>query len=115
MCAELISLGGPLAVIRTDAPQGFVALTNDKLLAKHRVFIESGTARIKIMLQKDLYKNFKMNLLLINYTLYLIVTAGLNAWVQSRSLLSHEMIMQRDQFTSEQLPINDLDLIIKQS
>ena len=45
LCAELIPLDGPLAVIRTDAAPGFVALTNDELLAKHRIAIEIGNRK----------------------------------------------------------------------
>ena len=44
-----------------------------------------------------------------------IVTAGLNARIRSRGLSSREMMMQRDQFTCEQILINDQDLIMKQN
>ena len=55
LCAELIPLDGHLAVIRTEAYPGFIALTNDELLAKHRKLLKSGSALIiiKILLQRE--------------------------------------------------------------
>lgn len=124
MCAALIPLDGPLAVIRTDAVPGFVALTKDELLAKHRISIEIGNrknqnknpvAERAVQELEDEILRREPNCRSITPLFLAIVTAGLNTRIRSRGLSSREMMMQRDQFTCEQLPINDRDLILKQN
>ena len=43
-----------------------------------------------------------------------LAVARLNSRIRSRGLSSREMLTQRDQFTNEQIPITDQDLIISQ-
>ena len=40
LCMDLHPLDGPLAVVRTDAAPGFVALVDDSLLKQHHICIE---------------------------------------------------------------------------
>ena len=82
--AELIPLDGPLAVIRTESAPGFIALTNDELLAKHEI---SAIIIIKILLQReravqeleDEILRRESNCRSITPLFLAIVTAGLNA------------------------------------
>ena len=41
-------------------------------------------------------------------------TARLNARIRSRGLSAREMLFQRDQFTNDQIPLQDMDLITEQ-
>ena len=124
LCADLIPLDGPLAVVRTDAAPGFSALANDELLAKHRISLEIGNhknrnknpvAERAVQELEDEILRREPNCRSITPLFLAIVTAGLNTRIRSRGLSSSEMMMQRDKFTCEQLPINDRDLIMKQN
>ena len=41
-------------------------------------------------------------------------TARLNARIRSRGLSSREMLYQRDQFSNEQIPVSDREIIVQQ-
>ena len=110
LCAELILLEGPLAVIHTDAAPGFVALTNDELMAKHRISIEIGNCKNhnKNPIAERAEQEFEDEILRrepncrsITPLFLAIVTAGLNARIRSRGISFREMMMQRDQFICE--------------
>ena len=123
LCVGLRPLDGPPAVIRTDPAPGFQALVSDKLLAKERIILELG--RIKNPnknpvaekavqeLEEELLRHDPLNSSISAMTLS-IVTARLNSRIRSRGLSAREMWTHRDQFTHEQIPVDDKQLIIEQ-
>ena len=124
LCANLIPLDGPFAVIRTDPAPGFAALVNDELLSKHRIAIEIGRHknRNKNPVAERGVQELEEELLRrdpgcrsVSQLALDLATAGLNSRIRSRGLSSREMLTQRDQFTNKQLPVNDRDLILKQN
>ena len=123
-CLELRPIDGPNAVIRVDSAPGLVALRNDSVLAKYHISLDYG--RIKNInknpvaeraiqeLEEELLKAApaqpKVSRLVLSVT-----TARLNARIRSRGLSAREMFMLRDQFSNDQLPVSDRDLIESQS
>jgi len=115
--------GGPSAVVRSDPAPGFVHLENDPLLKKHGIFVEIGrrknvnknpiAERGVQELEEDIRK-MEPSGGPINNTTLVISIANLNAKLRTRGLSSREMLYQRDQFTHQQIPVNDLELIVEQ-
>ena len=123
LCLELRPLDGPFAVIRTDAAPGFVALVENDVLAKHRLCIEVG--RIKNLNKNPIaeraVQEVESEILHQDPTggavtaVQLSTTiARLNSRIRNRGLSAREIWTQRDQFTLEQLPISDRQLILDQ-
>ena len=122
LCIGLRPLDGPPAIIRTDPAPGFNKLVDDPLLTQHRLSIEIG--RVKNCnknpvaekaiqeLENELLKLDHDNS--VNESRLSIAIANLNSRVRSSGLSSREMLMQRDQFTGEQLPLQDRQLISDQ-
>jgi hypothetical protein len=120
LCIELRPLDGPPAVIRTDPAPGFVHLINDKLLKHYRMTVEIG--RIKNLnknpVAEKAVRELEDELLRQDPTggpasplLLSVATTTLNARIRSRGLSAREMWFQRDQFTNEQVPFNDSQMI----
>ena len=115
--------GGPAAVVRSDGGTGFVHLENDPVLKKHGISVEIGRRKNKNKnpiaergvqeLEEEITKLEPSGGPITNTTL-VIATANLNAKLRSRGLSSREMLYQRDQFTQQQIPVNDLELIVQQ-
>jgi hypothetical protein len=122
LCIELRPMDGPVAVVRTDPP-GFVALTEDDLLKRHRISIEVGRVkntnknpvaeRAVQELEDELLRQVPGGGPVPILTLAVAV-ARMNSRIRSRGLSSREMLTQRDQFTNEQLPVCDRQLIAEQ-
>jgi hypothetical protein len=123
MCLELRPLDGPFAVIRTDAAPGFVALVENVVLAKHRLCIEVG--RIKNLNKNPIaeraVQEVESEILhqdptggAITAVQLSTTIARLNSRIRNRGLSAREIWTQRDQFTLEQLPISDRQLILDQ-
>ena len=102
LCIGLRKLDGPPAVIRTDPAPGFAALVKDALLSTYRLTIELG------LLHQQPTGGAVTQLVLS------IATANLNTRVGNRGFSARELWTQRDQFTNEQLPLTDYDLIRQQ-
>ena len=119
-CIDMCPLDGPPCVVRTDCARGFQALCEDPLMRKHNIIIELG--RVKNInknpvaekavqeLEEEIVKSFPRGGRLTHLELA-VITTRLNTRIRSRGLSSKEMWQQRDQFTNDQLPIKDLDLI----
>ena len=124
LCVPMRPLDGPTAVIRTDPAPGFKALAEDELLERHRICLEIGRA-------KNLNKNSVaeravqevVNEILnedplagpVTDVALAIATANLNALIPSRGLSAREMWSQHDQFSNQQIPLLDQELILKQN
>ena len=124
LCVPLRPLDGPIAVIRTDPAPGFQALSQDDFLQQQRLCIEIG--RIKNINKNPVaeksIQEVEHELLLtdpsgdpVSPLQLALAIARLNSRVRGRGLSSREMWTQRDQYTNEQIPVVDLDLIIQQN
>ena len=123
MCIPLRPLDGPFAVVRTDPAPGFMALVKDELLAKHRICIEVGRVknqnknpvaeRAVQELERELLKLEPMGGPVTQLDLTVAV-ANLNTRVRRGGMSARELLMQRDQFTSDQLPLDDHKVILEQ-
>ena len=117
---ELIPLEGPPAIIRTDPAPGFQALLNDPSLRKHRIVIDIG--RVKSLnknpvaeraiqeLEGEITRLDKTQGSCTPLSLESAVKK-LNSRIRSDGLSAREIFFQRDQFTNEQIPVNDASLI----
>ena len=117
LMSSFVPLEGPPAVIRCDPAPGFQALTRDPTLAAHRISIEIG--RIKNCnknpvaeraiqeLEGEILRQDPLGGALIGITLSLAVSR-LNKRIRSRGMSSWEMYCQRDMFTGNQLPVDDI-------
>ena len=122
-CIPLRSLDGPKAVVRVDPAAGFVALRNDSTLAQHGIQLEFGRTknpnknpvaeRAIQELEDELLRDTRGDTMITAMKLA-VVTARLNSRIRSRGLSSREMWIQRNQFTNEQLPVSDRELIESQ-
>ena len=123
LCIGLRPLDGPPAVIRTDPAPGFAALVKDALLSTYRLTIELG--RVKNVNKNPVAEKAVCELeheLLhqqptggaVTQLVLSIATANLNTRIRNRGFSARELWTQRDQFTNEQLPLTDYDLIRQQ-
>ena len=126
LCVQLQPLSGPTSVIRTDAAPAFMKLREDEILQKHHIKLEIG--RVKNInknpvaekaiqeVEEELLKtaNYdRLNRTITPRTLAVAV-AAVNTRIRARGLSSREMWMQRDQWTNEQIPIDDYNIITQQ-
>lgn len=122
-CIELRSLDGPPAVVRVDGASGLKGLVDDELLRKCNMVVDIGNPKNKNKnpiaeraveeLEEELRKH-QPGGGTVSASMLAMVTASLNCKVRKRGLSSREMITTRDQFTNNQLPISDQELILKQ-
>lgn len=120
---QLLAEVHPFAIIRTDPAPGFKALVSDQLLARHRLSIELGRVknpnknpvaeRAIQELEDEALRSNLSNSALPPLSLSLI-TARFNTRIRSRGLSSREMWTQGDQFSNNQLPVADHELILSQ-
>lgn len=124
-CVQLRPLDGPPAVIRTDPAPGFVSLVHDAILKQHRICLEVGRVknRNKNPVAEKAIQELEDELLrlhshepgaYVSPRMLAVATANLNARIRSRGLSAREMWSQRDQFTNQQIPVSDQELIMKQ-
>ena len=123
LCIGLRTLDGPPAVIRTDPAPGFAALANDALLAKYRLTIELGRVKNvnKNPVADKAVRELKCELVhqqptggTVTQLVLSVATANLNTRVRNKWFSARELWTQRDQFTNEQLPLTDYNLIRQQ-
>lgn len=123
LCVAIRPLDGPMSVIRTDPAPGFQALVGDKFLHQQRLVIEIG--RIKNVnknpVAEKAIQELEQEILRLEPTggsispLKLsIAVSNLNTRIRNRGLSAREMLTQRDQFTNQQLPVSDRNLILEQ-
>ena len=120
LCIELRPLDGPPAVIRTDPAPGFPCLANNDLLKQHHMCIEIGRAKNinKNPVAEKAVRELEELLLRLDpmggsitpLTLS-VATANPISRIRSRGLSTREMLHQRDQFTNQQVPFSDIQMI----
>ena len=120
LCIELRPLDGPAAVVPTDPAPAFQALSDDKMLLSNRIRLEIGrikninknpVAEKAIQEVQDEILRLDPTARTITPVQLAIAVASLNSRVRNRGLSAREMLLQRDQFTNLQLPVNDRHLI----
>jgi hypothetical protein len=120
LIADLIPMEGPPAVVRTDPAPGFKSLINDEYLRQYRITLQIGRVKAPNKnpvaeraiqeLEEEINRTTKPDGLLTAIALNTAVS-NLNSRIRSEGLSSREMFFQRDQFTNEQIPVCDKDLI----
>ena len=123
LCMELRPIDGPKAVIRVDPAPGFMALVDDKTLAALHIQLEIGRVKNinKNPVAERAIEELECEILKqepgdgpVSQLTLAKATARLNSRIRSRGLSAREMLLQRSQFTNEQIPMVDLDLIDQQ-
>lgn len=123
LIVDLKTLGGPPSVVRVDPSPGFSSLSNDPEMSELGISLEMG--RIKNVnknpVAEKAIEELGDELLRIDqcggpYSAFSLslATSRLNSRIRSSGLSAREIWTQRDQFTMEQLPISDLQLISNQ-
>ncbi|CAC5380497.1 unnamed protein product [Mytilus coruscus] len=113
-------LNGPSVVVRVDPAPGFRLLSDDSYLKQLNISIEIGRVKNQnknsvadkaiAELEDELLREERDQSPLSENTL-LIDTTRLNSRLRQRGLSSRELWTQKNQFTHEQLPISDMNLI----
>ncbi|KAH3874557.1 hypothetical protein DPMN_037803 [Dreissena polymorpha] len=123
LMVELHPLDGPMAVVRCDPAPGFIALQQDDVLRRYRVVLDVG--RVKnpnknpvaekaiLELESEIVRQEPGGHPLTPLQLA-TATARLNSRIRHAGLSSREIWTQRSQFTNEQIPLSDRELILKQ-
>ena len=123
LCPPLRPLEGPLAVVRTDSAPGFAALRDDQVLHRQGITIELGHTKNvnKNPVSEKAVRELEDELLRddpnggpVTPLALALATNRLNSRLRGNGLSARELWTQRDQFTSEQIPVNDKDVIIAQ-
>ena len=114
-------LDGPQAVIRVDPAPGLVSLKNNHALQHLGISVEVGRVkntnknpvaeRAMLELEEELLRQEPGRGPVTELSLA-IATARLNSRLRSQGLSSRELWTQRNQFSNEQIPINDLQHIL---
>ena len=119
----MIPLDGPSAIIRTDPAPGFRKLVGDQMLANLRLSIELGliknvnknpVAEKAVQELEDELLKLDRDRSTLSKAHLAVALAHLNTRLRFCGLSARELWTQRDQFTSEQLPMNDRELIDSQ-
>jgi len=115
-------LDGPQVVIRVDPAPGFVSLKNTHALQHLGISVEVGRVkntnknpvaeRVVLELEEELLRQEPGGGPVTELSLA-IATARLNSRLRSQGLSSRELWTQRNQFSNEQIPINDLRHILR--
>ena len=120
LCVELRPLDGPVAIVRTDPAPGFVKLAQDPVLLEHRISLETGrtkninknpVAEKAIQELQDEILRQDPDQKTLNQASLAVIVARLNSRIRNQGLSSRELWTQRDQFTHQQLPLDDQKLI----
>jgi len=118
---DIVPLEGPHAVVRTDNAPGFQSLANDQFLESNRIHIDLGRVKNKNRnpvaeraiqeLESEILRFVRTSGPITPLTLSK-VTSSLNSRIRSDGLSAREIFYQRDQFTNEQIPLRDRDIIL---
>ena len=117
------TLNGPRSTVRVDPAPGFVSLAGDQTIQDAGINIEMG--RIKNINKNPVAEKaiaeLEEEIVRLNPSgepvtamVLLNATARLNSRIRNRGLSARELLFQRDQFTHDQIPLSDLDMILKQ-
>lgn len=116
-------LDGPGAVIRVDPDPGFTSLRDDESLKKFHISLQIG--RVKNMnknlvaekgvaeLETELLRQERGGCAVSPLGLAVCI-ARLKSRIRNKGLSAREVWTQHNQFTHEQIPISDQDIIMKQ-
>ena len=123
LCSQLHSPEGLPAIVRVDLAPGFIALRDDPTLKRLGISLEIG--RIKNInknpvaekaiaeLEYEILRQAPNGGPISSLTLA-IATSRLNSRLRRDGLSARELWTQRDQFTHDQLPVFDREIILKQ-
>ena len=121
LCIQLVPLDGPLAVVRTDPAPGYTVLVDDKPLRYRRIAIDVGRVKNKNPVAEKAIHELQDELLskdplggAVTTLIVTIAIAQLNARIRSRDLSARELLMHRDHFSNQQIPLADRSLILEQ-
>ena len=123
LCIPIRPMDGPQAVVRVDYATGFVSLKEDDQLASYGIVLDIGRVKNKNKnpVAERAVQEMENELLKqdptggsVDQIRLASATSRLNARIRSRGLSSREMLLQRDQFSNQQIPVCDRELIIKQ-
>lgn len=123
LLVDVHPLDGPNTVVRVDPAPGFVALRNDDTLDHLNISIEIGRVKNvnKNPVAEKAIAELEDELLRqepgggpVSHLKLAVAVARLNSRIRNRGLSSREMWTQRSQYTLDQLPISDRDLISEQ-
>ena len=119
LCVQLRPLDGPPAVVRNDPAPGFKALADDSFLKRHHITIEIGDNKNPVAeravqeVERELLHHDPLGCP-VSHLALAVATANLNVRIRSRGLSAREMWTQLYQFSNQQLPLQDQDIIMRQ-
>ena len=117
---DLSPLDSPASVVRTDAGPCFKALVSDGLLNKHNISIDIGNVKNinKNPIAEKAIRELEEEMLRqepgggpVTSLQLALAVARLNTRLRNFGLSSRELWYQRDQFTNQQLPISDRQVL----
>ena len=123
LCVQLHPLDGPPATVRVDPAPGFIALRDDDTLKGLGISIEIG--RVKNVnknpvaekaiaeVEEELVRQVPNGGPVTHLSLTIAI-ARLNSRLRRQGVSAQELWTQRNQFTHDQLPISDRDIITNQ-
>ena len=123
LCLELHPLDGPFAVIRVDPAPGFTALKDDAQLKQLHISLEIGRVKNpnKNPVAEKAISELQNELLRqqpgggsVSQLELATAVARLNSRLRFAGLSAREIWTQRNQFTHDQLPISDREIILQQ-
>ena len=119
--APVISSSG--ATVRCDGGPGFQALSMDKMLQSHGIYLEMGhcknvnknpvAEKCNEELEEEL-RRIKPDGGLVSETDLAVATRILNSRIRNRGLSAHEIVFQRDQYDGKQFQFSDANLAEQQ-
>ena len=117
---DVVPLDGPNAVVRADNAPGFKNLVDDAYLKDNRISIDLGRVknpnknpvaeRAVQELEHEILRVHRAAGPLSSLMLHK-ATASLNSRIRTDGLSAREVLLQRDQFTNLQIPLNDRTII----
>lgn len=123
LCSNLHCVGDGGIVIRVDGAPGFSALKQDRTLVQNGISLQLGNPKNcnKNPVAESAVRELCVELLKqcpqggpVHTTTLALAVASLNSRIRHSGLSAMELWTQRDQFTGEQLPIDDQRNIIDQ-
>ena len=121
-CLTIRPIANQPATVRTDSASSFKALVNDKFLRENNIVVEIGNPKNKNSnpVAEKAVQDMEKELLKIDptgarvsSTALAIACNNLNTRIGSLGLSPREILFRRDQFTSEHIHFEDMDLITK--
>ncbi|XP_060598210.1 uncharacterized protein LOC132751998 [Ruditapes philippinarum] len=123
LCTELHPIHGPPAVIRVDAAPCFTSLRDDAILRRLNITLDIGRVKNvnKNPVGEKAIQELEDEIIRIepdggslSKVQLAIAVAKLNCRIRREGLSARELWTQRNQFTHEQLPISDRNVISQQ-